>query len=183
MSEVSICGLVVSIFIQKTRAGGHIEVMALAKQNPARQRRRRWQWPTQMRRSTTFSTTTSQSTRSVYFRAIARFVAWMWPRPDCQHLFTDEFCAAARPTDCSEAFVRTWLQRTPFAPPARLAALHHRDFCRFLVAQRKADGSQYSKSVMDTFWSGLVYLFTVSGEQMEVEFAARLCSTKTSSTR
>ncbi|KAF1322238.1 hypothetical protein FI667_g11417, partial [Globisporangium splendens] len=121
-----------------------------------------------------FTSTTAPSTRTVYIGAIARFVAWIWSHNQSSHLLAESFVAAAKEEGFNDAFVRLWLQRIPFQSPIRLDALTHQGFCRFLVAQRKGDGSDYSKSVLGTLRSGLVYLHTLCGVHLDTEFAARL---------
>jgi hypothetical protein len=94
-----------------------------------------------------FSSTTTDGTKNVYFGAITRFVRWWWGREDCRHLFVDSFVSFVDEHGFSTALVKEWLKKTPFVSPIHLERLDYNDFCRFLVAQTRANGEGYSKSV------------------------------------
>lgn len=121
-----------------------------------------------------FGCSTSASTRAVYISAIARFVAWIWARPQSHKFLTEAFVAETVAQGFCDEHLRTWLRRKPFVSPIRLDELDAQEFCRFLVTQKRADGKPYSKSVMDNFRSSLVFLHSLSGRQLSSEFAARL---------
>ena len=118
--------------------------------------------------------TTTQSTKYVYKCAIARLVTWLYGFDDgrMRSRLTTEFVEEVGAQQCDEAFVRTWLARTPFSSPVRLSELSVFDFECF-ISWLQSQGVN-GKSTFGTMRSGLVYLFSLSGTQMDVEFAAEL---------
>jgi hypothetical protein len=97
-----------------------------------------------------------------------RFLAWVdhkYPEllhPDCRGRI-------------DQAFINSWLSATPrLDPPIDLTVLKPDIFEGFLVSQKKSDGQNPGKSVYRTLRSSLVFLYSIYGIPMGVEFAAEL---------